>query len=393
MVKRVLKDITLDHILPRAYSRAATKPFDQNKAVFLESKQESMPDSFKTLFCSLEQSGEYDLVYISLGQHRVSRFRYLVHCVRAVQEIATAGYVFLNDASDVVSCVALRKQTKVVQLWHACGAFKKWGMSTAELEFGGTREQILRHPYYKNLMLVTVSSPEVVWAYAEAMALEDQCEVIKPLGVSRTDVYFSALFASKARRRVREIFPQVENKKIILYAPTFRGRVSRALGPDKLDVDELRKALSEDYILLIKHHPFVKHPPTVPKECASFAYDVSGLIEIEELLCVADICITDYSSLIFEYSLFERPIVFFAYDKNEYDDWRGFYYDYEELTPGPVFESNAPMIEHLMHIEERFDKDRVVRFRQRFMSACDGHATERIIREVFGAGNEGPSHE
>lgn len=70
---------------------------------------------------------------------------------------------FLNDASNVVSCLPLREGTTVVQLWHGCGAFKKWGMSTADLIFGGSRDEILRHPFYKNLSLVTVSSPEVVW--------------------------------------------------------------------------------------------------------------------------------------------------------------------------------------------------------------------------------------
>ena len=85
----------------------------------------------------------------------------------------------------------------------------------------------------------------------------------------------------------------------------------------------------------------------------------------------------------FEYSLFERPMVFFAYDKEEYDDWRGFYYDYEDLTPGPVFKSNQPMIEYLKNVDTLFDKKRVVEFRKRFMSACDGRATDRIIEEVL----------
>lgn len=388
-IRSIVKDVILGIILPFVYFCAAKRSLACNKVVFLESKQEKMPDSFETLYCALEECGDYKLLYISLGQHRVPRFTYFVHCVHALREIATAEYVFLNDASDVISCVNLRDQTKVVQLWHACGAFKKWGMSTADLKFGGTREQILRHPFYKNLSLVTVSSPEVVWAYAEAMGLEKQRDIIKPLGVSRTDVFFSEAFILRARAHVQDLFPQTKNKKVILYAPTFRGRVSKASGPDRLDIDGLRKTLSKDYVLLIKHHPFVRDHPAVPKDCDGFAFDVSGAIEIEDLLCVADVCITDYSSIVFEYSLFERPMLFFAYDKGDYDDWRGFYYNYEEFVPGPIFENNEDLIEYLMHLDERYDGEKVTKFRQRFMSSCDGHATDRIVREVFGTDKNG----
>lgn len=382
-VKGLVKDATLGFAFPRSYAHAAKDPVDPRKVVFLESKQQEVPDSFRVLLDRLDADPRFEVYYISLGQHRVSRARYLANCANALRQIATARCVFLNDASDVVSCVALRPETRVVQLWHACGAFKKWGMSTADLEFGGSREQILRHPFYGNLSLVTVSSPEVIWAYTEAMVLEDRRDIIRPLGVSRTDVFFDESFLSCARARVCEAVPQARSKKVMLYAPTFRGRVSKALGPDQLDIEAFCTAFNDEYVLLIKHHPFVKERPAIPAGCESFAFDISDAVSIEDALIVADVCISDYSSLVFEYSLFERPMVFFAYDKEEYDDWRGFYYEYEDLTPGPVFCENEPMIEYLQHVEQRFDKTRVAQFRQRFMSACDGHATDRIIKEVF----------
>lgn len=104
---------------------------------------------------------------------------------------------------------------------------------------------------------------------------------------------------------------------------------------------------------------------------------------IEDLLCVSDICISDYSSLVFEYSLFERPMLFFAYDLDEYFDWRGFYYDYNELTPGPVCKTNDEMIDYISHLDERFDKQKVIDFKEKFMRSCDGHATDRILHMVF----------
>ena len=79
-------------------------------------------------------------------------------------------------------------------------------------------------------------------------------------------------------------------------------------------------------------------------------------------------------------------MLFFAYDLEEYFDWRGFYYDYYTLAPGPVFSETKELTDHILHIDERFDRERVRKFRKEFMGSCDGHSTERIFDMVF-AGN------
>lgn len=144
----------------------------------------------------------------------------------------------------------------------------------------------------------------------------------------------------------------------------------------------MMKHLGDEYVLLIKHHPFVKQRPIIDEEVGSFAFDVTEDLKIEELICVADICISDYSSLIFEYALFEKPIIFFAFDIDKYNDWRGFYYDYKEMMPGPVVNTTDEIISYIRDIETRFDKQKVVEFKNKFMKNCDGHSTERIIEAV-----------
>lgn len=364
-MKQKVKDFVLDQWFPRVYGRAAQAPLEKGKVLFVESKETSLPDSFEILHARLSADPRFSVEYVSLHQNSDSYPRYCLNCARMLKKAATAQVVFLNDASDVISCVPLRADSKVVQLWHACGAFKKWGMSTADLKFGGTREEKRRHPFYENLSLVTVSSPEVIWAYAEAMDLEDRREIIQPLGVSRTDSFFDQSFLSNARKVVGRKVPETAGKKILLYAPTFRGKVSRASAPDALDIPALQDALEGEWVLLVKHHPFVRDLPEIPESSRRFAFDVSDELSIDVLLSVADACISDYSSLVFEYSLFEKPLIFFAFDKDEYDDWRGFYYDYEDMTPGPVFVDNDEMIEYLCSIDERFDRERVAAFRDR----------------------------
>ena len=290
------------------------------------------------------------------------------------------------------SAINKRKETIAIQLWHGCGAFKKFGFSTADLLFGSDAESMKEFPFYANLNYVTVSSPEVTWAYKEAMMLGDKDTEVVATGVSRTDTFFKEETIKNAYDKLYSLMPSAKGKKVILYAPTFRGRVRKAKTPNKLNMGAFYAELSDEYVLLFKHHPIVQKRPKVYRDYEKFARDMTDDMTIDELLCVADICISDYSSLVFEYSLFERPLIFFAYDIDEYNDWRGFYYDYDELTPGPVYETNEEIINYIKNIDTMFDKQQMIDFKNKFMCSCDGHATERILKLAFGdalANNKG----
>lgn len=379
------RDKLLFRILPEAYNAHRNDPMDERKVIFVELRYNKLMNSMEELYRRLKEEYDYDIHLHLINNGSISRKEYRKRCRKLVADMATAKYVFLSDASEAVSCVDLRPETVVTQLWHACGAFKKFGLSTADLLFGFDRKQQERHPMYRNLTYVAVSSPEIIWAYAEAMNLKGQEEKIKPVGTSRTDVFFRSETIETAFEHLYKKFPAARGRKVILYAPTFRGRVARAKTPDCFDLEAFYQALGEDYVVIMKHHPLVRELPPIPEKLqGTFAYDATKTMSIEDLLCVSDICISDYSSVIFEYSLFERPMLFYAYDLEEYFDWRGFYYPYDELTPGPVCQTNEEMIDYILHLEERFDKQEVIDFKNKFMSACDGHATERIINLVFG---------
>lgn len=385
-MKKRHKEKFLNKILPEIYKKGCSEPVDEKKVLFIELRLPEISNSFRLLYDELKQNGEYEIHEHFLRSSFVPQKEYERRCKALMRDMGTAKYVFVNEGSNVVGCIEKRPETVMTQVWHGCGAFKKFGMSTAEKIFGGDREAQMNHPLYKGYNYVTVSSPEVIWAYAEAMNLENWKEVIRPIGVSRTDVFFRDDFIGMAKERFYRFFPQAKGKKVILYAPTFRGRVAKAVTPDCFDLKLFEESLGKEYVVVTKHHPIVKELPEIPQELeGSFAKDATKDLSIEDLLCVSDICISDYSSLIFEYSLFERPMLFFAYDLEDYFDWRGFYYDYDELTPGPICRTNEEMIEYIQHIEESFDRKRVIDFRQKFMSACDGHATQRILELVFGS--------
>ena len=362
------------------------KKIKREKAVFVEVRFDEITGSFRLVYDRMKADG-FDVHEQFIENIKPGKWGYIKRCLRMLEDISDAHYVFLNDACNVTSCIPLRKGTKIYQLWHACGAFKKFGMSTAELIFGDNRKSLERYPNYGNLSYVTVSSPEVIWAYEEAMNLKDTKTQVVATGVSRTDVFYDQHFIEQSKAAVYSVCPAAENKKIILYAPTFRGRVAKAESPDCLDIPAMKRALGDEYVLLIKHHPFVKQPPVVPEDCTDFAMDVTKSLEIDQLLCASDVCVSDYSSLICEYSLFERPMIFFAYDLDDYFDWRGFYYNYDELTPGPVVKETEEIIDYIRHLDARFDQAQVHAFKEKFMSSCDGHATDRIMALVLNSAN------
>jgi len=381
-IKKGLKWWMMTRLLPETYNKAAKKPVNSKKVVFIEVRYDNLTDNFKLLYRAFKKRG-FEISVFFLKNISPNQLIYIRRCVRLMKLIGDAKYVFLNDACEPFSSIQIREETKVIQVWHACAAFKKWGMSTADKLFGASAKEQLKYSGYKNLDLVTVSSPEVVWAYEEAMNLNPEAHIVQPLGTSRTDIFFSKAFRKKAADKVKEVFPLCKEKKIILYAPTFRGHVRTAKAPDRLDIPMMKAHFGENYVLLVKQHPFVKNRPEVPEDCADFAKDVTDEMQIEELLCVSDICISDYSSLVFEYSLFEKPMIFFAYDYEDYCDWRGFYYDYDELTPGPVVQTNEEIMDYIHQWEHGFDASEVRAFRDKFMSACDGHATKRLMSYIL----------
>ncbi|MDR1018178.1 MAG: CDP-glycerol glycerophosphotransferase family protein, partial [Lachnospiraceae bacterium] len=217
----------------------------------------------------------------------------------------------------------------------------------------------------------------------EAMGISKESNIVKATGVSRTDVFYDIEYKNKAFEKLYSLFPEAKGKKIILYAPTFRGRVAKAEMPDVFDFKEFAEKFSGEYVIVANYHPLVKQPPEVPEDFLKFARDLTGKIGINELIVISDICISDYSSLVFEYSLMEKPMIFYAFDLDEYLDWRGFYYPYDEMTPGPICKTNYEMIYYIQNIDELFDKQKVVGFKHKFMRSCDGHSTDRIFELVF----------
>ena len=177
------------------------------------------------------------------------------------------------------------------------------------------------------------------------------------------------------------------NKKIILYAPTWRDNEFYARGRYKfdiqLDLDRMRNQLGEDYIILLRMHYLIAENINVEKY-EGFVIDFSNYEDIRDLYLVSDILMTDYSSVFFDYAILNRPMLFFTYDLESYrDTLRGFYFDFEKEAPGPLLYNTAEVIEAIQNIDQDQFYDSRQNFRKRFCKLENGQASKNVIEKIL----------
>ena len=358
------------------------------RLVLFASELEPEPgDNFLPLMERLQEEG-FDCRFFSVTQ-ALPRCRRHMRTLKFIWAYARARCVFLVDSFSPINTCKPRPGTAVVQLWHGCGAFKKFGYSTRELAWGPGSRQLRVLPMHRNYTHVCASDPGILPQLAEAYACAP--DKIVPWGVPRTDFYFSGAHIAESKEKVLSAFPEIGSRRIVLYAPTFRGETLSAARHDAaLDYDALSRDLDMDCALLLKPHPrAVTHIPSPgqlpPPEQDPFVFDAAAL-PIETLLCAADLLISDYSSLIFEYSLLGRPMLFYPYDLEDYDSARSFYFPYLRFVPGDLVWSADDIAAAVRRnlFEGQFDPARVQAFRDAYMSACDGHSMQRILHNVLG---------
>lgn len=303
----------------------------------------------------------------------------LVDGARAGYHLARARLFVVDDYFFPMYMIRPRPGTQRAQVWHASGAFKKFGYSVLDKSFGADEEMVRRVAIHSNYDLCLVSSSSAAPFYAEAFRQPLERFTAR-LGVPRTDLFFGPDVALRAAA-VRERYRLPADRRTILYAPTFRGdRIADARFEETLDLRVMRDALGADHVVLLRLHPFVRGRATLGPDLAGFVVDVSDHPDINELMLASDLLVTDYSSAIYEFSLLGRPILLFAPDHEAYERERGFYFDYATGLPGPVFESSAAIAAAIR--AGAFDTGRVEAFARASFDVADGHATARFVDDV-----------
>ena len=166
-----------------------------------------------------------------------------------------------------------------------------------------------------------------------------------------------------------------------MFAPTFRGTIKDTAyyDMDKFDPNKVIASLPEEYVLIIKHHPFVtqkKFKHKIAKKYKKRIFDFSAESEINDLLFITDLLITDYSSVIYEASLLNIPMIFYAYDLEDYISDRDFYFEYEITVPGKIVFTQEELVQSIL--DQDFEHEKVEEFCRKNFDLRDGKASKRI---------------
>ncbi|GAB3063702.1 CDP-glycerol glycerophosphotransferase family protein [Salinicoccus sesuvii] len=190
------------------------------------------------------------------------------------------------------------------------------------------------------------------------------------------------------KRSIRELLNLPNDKKVILYAPTWRDDAYHEQGKYKFDLQfdirQMAEALSDDYVVILRLHYLIAENLDL-SGYEDFIYDFSKYEDIRDLYIVSDILVTDYSSVFFDYAILERPMIFYTYDLDNYrDKLRGFYFDFEQEAPGPIVKTTEALIQSIQDTETSdFNKNyNTEHFREKFCTFEDGNATKRVCDEI-----------
>ncbi len=312
-----------------------------------------------------------ELDYVTLAEPYsyglAGKLAYLVRLIRGMYHLQTAGLFVVDNAYLPIHVAPHRATTTVVQVWHAAGALKRFGLDTTRPP--AEPERTFLHRYYD---AVVVGGEWTRGPYAAA--LRTPIERVVALGAPRTDFFFDEPAMTAARERIVARYPSLTGRQVVLYAPTFRGRGIGKRGAPGFDAARLRAALPESYALVLKTHPNLDPKAT---EIDGFDVVADPASEINDLLALADILVTDYSSSVIEYALLHRPIILLVADLSAYELDPGLYLDYRTEMIGMQVTDTEELIDAI--IDRRFEFDGYDAFIEGQLGMTRGGASDRFV--------------
>ena len=346
----------------------------------------------KAIYTYLQQHHPEFKLYWTYDQRYVSAFSPELNLVRRFSLkwfylLGTSKWLVTN--SRMPSSLPKPKRLVYLQTWHGT-PLKKLAFDMDEVHMPGTtREQYLGRFYKESRNWDYLLSPS---AYSSAIfkrAFQFEKTIVE-VGYPRNDVLYAGNNTENIDLLKQKLnLPQ--DKKIILYAPTWRDDDYHTVGSYKfdlpLDLLQLQRQHGNDCVIVLRMHYLVAENFDLGAY-EGFAYDMSTDVDISELYLVADLLITDYSSVFFDYANLGRPMLFYMYDIEKYRDaLRGFYFDIESDSPGPIVKNMADLSKRLNEFFEQNTftdyAEKYDEFQQKFCRLEDGFAAERFVKQVI----------
>lgn len=326
--------------------------------------------------------GEYSFRYITKSETESVKIlkdigKLLTFLLVKPYSMARSGIILMDNVFLPMAYIRVKRKVKVIQLWHGTGTIKKFGQ---DANTGKLKE--LERRANRNITHLIVNNKQTVELYAKVFGVE--LDKVYPVGLPKTDDMLHRMQRidrdniNVERNRIYEKYQLSKDKKLILYAPTFR---DKNLGSETIlqHVEEMAEKIPKDYILGLRLHPYVAR--IAQRLHIENVCDLSGEKSLSLIIMASDLLITDYSSIIFEYCITEKPMIFFAYDLDDFiDHGRGFYKDYSGYVPGPIVRSGKEVIDIIN--EGVYAQSIIHTFNEDNFPHLDGKATLRIIELI-----------
>lgn len=349
-------------------------PKDGTRVLFMTETKEYLWGNLKYINDRIIERGLDKKFKLSYSCRRaVGENKSVFSWIRTVYLIAKQDYIFIDDYAPIFGFFKLCKKTKLIQVWHAGEGFKSVGYS----RFGKDGSPFPSESCHKAYTYALTGSKNLIKVYEEVFGIEKSAFL--PIGMARLDDFLDEDKIESFKKDFYNQYPKLKNKKIVLFAPTFRGTGQKTAhyDYDKIDLKRIYEFCGDKWAFIIKMHPFIKEAIYIPEGYKDRILDFSSYKNINDLYYITDVLITDYSSNYYEYALLKKPVLFYTYDREFYELTRGVHRDVKSHAPGKVCDTFDELMKALEN--EDYEKEKIDKFVKDNFGEYDGHAADKAI--------------
>lgn len=287
----------------------------------------------------------------------------------------TSKIIIFNDA--LPSWLLKRKEQIYIQTWHGGGAYKKINILYKD-EVNRYKKKRSKY-FFENIDYVICACR----AFEEAFKNDYGAKNAKYLeiGMPRNDIFFNNEYVKLVKQNVRNFYNLEKDRKLILYAPTFRKNKFNNYFNIDFFIKQLKIKYKQNLVLMLRTHPHLKKDIFNNINNTKNIIDVTDYPDMQELLCAADILITDYSSCMWDFSLMYKPCFIYATDIDQYKQERDFYTPMSEW-PFPIATNTDELINNILNFNQKEYVQKVKQHHKNLGSFEDGHACERVCKLI-----------
>lgn len=349
----------------------------KNKITMISRQSDKITTDFKLLKKEINKSTDYQVVILTkkLKPGIKNKISYVFHMFKQMYHIATSKCVILDSYCIPISLLKHKKKLVVIQMWHAMGCLKKFGYSIEEtnsstsafdkemtIEKKKKINKVMR--MHKGYNYIFASSESSAPHFAEAFGYDIDSMVVMPLPI--VDLLTDSNYKEEVNKRIKNTYPIMKKKKNIVYVPTFRPEEKEEKIQELIDSIDYKK-----YNLIIKLHPLTN----LSNYDERVIWDKK--FSSQDMMIAGNYIITDYSAIVYEASLLNKPLFFYTYDYDEYVNKRDFYTDFKKELPGFISTNSKDIIEAIEH--DNYDLTRIHKFRNEYIDMNSDTVCHRIV--------------